>query len=61
MLHLGKFENEKLSFDEMEAFAASQGLERVSKVHREIYLSDTRKVAPDKLKTVLRFQTQASA
>lgn len=60
MLHLGKFENEKLSFDEMEAFAASQGLERVSKVHREIYLSDTRKVAPDKLKTVLRFQTQAS-
>jgi len=24
--------------------------------HREIYLSDARKVSPDKLKTVLRFK-----
>jgi len=27
-----------------------------SKRHREIYLSDARKVIPDKLKTVLRFK-----
>ena len=56
MLHLGPFENESVSFDAMESFAQSAGHTRLSKVHREIYLSDTRKVAPEKLKTVLRFQ-----
>ncbi|ACA87126.1 GyrI-like domain-containing protein [Shewanella woodyi] len=56
MLHLGPFENESQTFEEMESFAQAQGLTRRSKVHREIYLSDPRKVAPEKLKTVLRFQ-----
>lgn len=58
MLHLGPYENEPDSFAQMEAFAADQGLERVSKLHREIYLSDARKVAPEKLKTVLRFSAK---
>lgn len=57
MLHLGKFEDEPASFGQMEAFAEEQGLVRESKLHREIYLSDFRKVAPEKLKTVLRFKT----
>ncbi len=56
MLHLGPFEDEPASFEKMEAFAEDKGLIRCSKVHREIYLSDTRKVAPEKFKTVLRFQ-----
>ena len=56
MLHLGPFEDEPASFMRMEAFAADEGLFRVSKVHRELYLSDTRKVSPEKLRTVLRFQ-----
>lgn len=56
MLHLGKFSDEPISFALMEAFAEEQGLIRESKVHREIYLSDIRKVAPEKLKTVLRFK-----
>ena len=56
MLHLGPFENESVSFDAMESFAQYAGHTRLSKVHREIYLSDTRKVAPEKLKTLLRFQ-----
>ena len=30
----------------------------MSKVHREIYMSDPRKTAPEKLKTVLRFRVQ---
>lgn len=55
MLHLGPFEDEPASFAVMEAFAEQQGLARLSKVHREIYLSDARRVAPEKLKTVLRF------
>jgi hypothetical protein len=56
MLHLGPFEDEPASFEIMEDFAKSEGVVRLSKIHREIYLSDYRKVAPEKLKTVLRFQ-----
>ena len=56
MLHLGRFEDEPISFEIMEKFAEENGLTRLSKVHREIYLSDARKVEPEKLKTVLRFK-----
>jgi len=56
MLHLGKFENEPITFEKMENFARENGLKRLSKVHREIYLSDARRVEPSKLKTVLRFK-----
>lgn len=56
MLHVGKFADEPETFKAMEAFTEAEGLTRESKVHREIYLSDFRKVAPEKLKTVLRFK-----
>lgn len=56
MLHVGRFEDEVISFNKMEAYAEKEGLTRLSKVHREIYLTDARKTAPEKLKTVLRFQ-----
>lgn len=55
MMHLGSFDNEPESFRQMEAFATELGLRRKSLIHREIYLSDVRKVAPEKLRTVLRF------
>ena len=55
MLHVGSYDNEPATFKTMEDFAKNNGLKRKSKVHREIYLSDFRKVAPEKLKTVLRF------
>ncbi|GLX80184.1 hypothetical protein tinsulaeT_35240 [Thalassotalea insulae] len=58
MLHLGKFEDEPLSFEQMEAFADAEELVRLSKTHREIYLSAPRKVAPEKPKTVLRFSVE---
>ena len=58
MLHIGPFEDEPASFEMMENFAQSEGLTRLSKAHREIYLSDIRKVVPEKLKTVLRFQAK---
>jgi hypothetical protein len=58
MMHLGHYDNEPKSFEFMEQFATSQGVERLSKAHREIYLSDFRKVDSEKLKTVLRFQIQ---
>lgn len=58
MMHLGSYDNEPESFMLMEEFAEKNNLSRISKSHREIYVSDFRKVAPEKLKTVLRFQIQ---
>lgn len=58
MLHAGSFDDEAESFARMETFAGENGLERVSKIHREIYLSDFRKVPEEKLKTVLRFSVR---
>jgi len=55
MLHVGSYDSEPESFKKMEEFAHKNGLSRKSKIHREIYLSDFRKVAPEKLKTILRF------
>jgi hypothetical protein len=56
MLHVGSYDNEPVSFKIMEEFAEHSGYVRKSKIHREIYLSDFRKVPVEKLKTVLRFQ-----
>jgi hypothetical protein len=58
MLHIGSYDDESISFKRMEDFALSQGLKRATKIHREIYLSDARKVAKDKLRTVLRFRAE---
>ena len=58
MLHVGSFDDEPASFEKMELFAKENGLIRSSKKHREIYLSDFRKVPVEKLKTVLRFKIE---
>ena len=60
MMHIGSYDDEPASFVLMEKFADSEGLTRLSKRHREIYLSDFRKVAPEKLKTILRFWVASS-
>ncbi len=56
MMHIGSYDSEPASFKQMEDFCLQNGYIRESKRHREIYLSDFRKVSPDKLKTVLRFR-----
>ncbi len=56
MMHVGPYDDEPESFRQMEAFAEEQGVERLTKEHREIYISDFRKVAPQNLKTLLRFK-----
>ena len=58
ILHVGPYDNEPASFRQMEEFAFKLGLKRPVYYHREIYLSDVRKVSPNKLKTVLRFKVQ---
>lgn len=56
MMHIGSYDSEPASFELMEDFCKLNGFKRESKQHREIYLSDFRKVSHDKLKTVLRFR-----
>jgi hypothetical protein len=53
MLHVGPYEEEGKTFDEMQEFIAGQGL-RLHGRHHDIYLSDPRRVAPEKLRTILR-------
>ena len=59
MLHIGSYDDEPQSFQVMHEYAENHQLERISFVHREIYLSDFRKVATEKLKTVLRFKVES--
>ncbi len=58
MLHIGSFDDEPASFDLMKEYCKANGYSRTSMKHREIYLSDPRKTATDKLKTVLRFKVK---
>ena len=53
-LHVGPYDEEAELLRRMhEEFIPGQGLTMVGK-HHEIYLSDPRRVAPDKLRTILR-------
>lgn len=57
ILHVGPYDTEPESIRRMEEFAAREGYRTdMSDVrrHHEIYLSDPRKTAPEKLKTVIR-------
>lgn len=60
MVHLGPYDNEPASFEKMEQFCREHGYVRSCKKHKEIYLSDPRKSAPEKLKTILRFKVEKS-
>ncbi len=55
MLHKGDYDDEPKSFELMQHFMQETGLSRNSDKHREIYLTDARKVERDKLKTILRY------
>lgn len=56
MLHVGPYDDEPASFEIMKNFASENGIKRIEMTHREIYLTDARKTAPEKMKTVLRFK-----
>lgn len=58
MLHIGSYDTEQQSFTVMNDFLANLDLEKRTLIHREIYLTDARKVSPDKLKTVLRYMVK---
>jgi hypothetical protein len=54
MMHIGSYDDEPESFERINRYIEDHQLERISKVHKEIYLSDPRRVSTEKLKTVLR-------
>ncbi len=57
MMHLGPFDEEPASVALMDAYLAQNGYVddlNEKRSHHEIYLSDARKVAPEKWKTVIR-------
>ena len=56
-LHLGAYDDEPATVALMHDFMREQGYDldiSDERLHHEIYLSDARKTAPDKLKTVIR-------
>ena len=56
-LHVGSYDDEPATVKAMDAFAREQGYEidlSEERRHHEVYLSDARKVAADKLKTIVR-------
>ena len=57
MMHLGSYDDEPASVAKMDAFLSENGLVNdfsSERLHHEIYLSDARRVAPEKRKTVIR-------
>jgi hypothetical protein len=53
MLHVGPYDKEPATLEAMRAVAGSQGY-AFRGVHHEIYLSDPRRTAPSRLRTILR-------
>jgi len=57
VMHIGPYSAEGPTVERLHRFIAEQGKTRRGK-HHEIYLSDARKAAPEKLKTVIRQPVQ---
>ena len=56
-MHIGLYDDEPATVDAMHKFVEEQGYTfdiTDRRMHHEIYLSDAQKVAPEKLKTVIR-------
>lgn len=53
ILHIGPFSEEGPTIEKVHAFIESRGSRRTGK-HHEIYLSDLRRAAPEKWKTIVR-------
>ena len=61
-MHIGPYDDESATVTMMHEFMEQQGYEldiTAKRLHHEIYLSDARKVAPEKLKTVIRHPIKA--
>lgn len=62
-MHIGSYDDEPETVQRMHDFMTTQGYEldiTDKRFHHEIYLSDARRVAPEKLKTVIRHPVRVS-
>lgn len=62
-MHIGSYDDEPETVDKMHAFMREQGYEldiTDKRYHHEIYLSDARRVAPERLRTVVRHPVKVS-
>lgn len=59
-MHIGSYDEEPKTFALMEKYCSENNLKRIENTHKEIYISDARRTAPEKLKTVLRFKVKDS-
>lgn len=56
-MHIGSYDDEPATLQKMEAFLTENGYQpdfSKERLHHEIYLSDPRRTAPERLKTVIR-------
>lgn len=60
VLHVGPYDAERPTIARMQAFVESKGL-KAQGLHHEIYMSDPRRIKPEKLKTILRQPVVAAA
>lgn len=57
IMHIGPYDDEPATVALMDQYLAANGYENdfsLTRMHHEIYLSDARKIAPEKWKTVIR-------
>ena len=62
-MHLGPYDNEIETIEQMENYAKEQGYEidiTNTRFHHEIYLSDPRRCAPERLRTIIRHPIKKS-
>ena len=58
MMHIGSFDEEYKSFEVMKKFCKDNNILIKNKAHREIYISDFRRIPKERLKTVLRYRVE---
>ncbi|MGL5440527.1 MAG: GyrI-like domain-containing protein [Filifactoraceae bacterium] len=58
ILHVGSYDDEPKSFEQMNEFARKLDLTRIGDFHKEIYLSNKNRTSEEKQKTILRYSVK---
>ena len=58
ILHVGIYDDEPKSFEQMNEFVRKLNLTRIGDFHREIYLSNKNRTSEEKQKTILRYSVK---
>jgi len=58
ILHVGSYDDEPKSFEQMNEFVRKLNLTRIGDFHREIYLSNKNRTSEEKQKTILRYSVK---